>query len=147
MPFESVSGFGDTVYFSLLGQSLPTENWGGGDWVWAVGPTFTFPTASKDDIGSGKYSAGPSAVGAFIGKEFILGGLFQHWLSYGSGGNGSGDDVNFSWFNLFYFWNLDDGWQIGGTPIITADWEADGGAVALNDGRQQAFTRRPLGGR
>ena len=26
--------------------------------------------------------------------------------------------------NLFYFINFPGGWQLGGTPIITADWEA-----------------------
>ena len=123
-PFTSASGFGDIVYFSLLGQSLPTQKAGGGDFVWAVGPTFTFPTASDDALGSGKFSAGPSWVAAFIGKKFILGGLYQQWMSYADGGNGSGNNVNFSWFNLFYFLNLENGWQIGGTPVITADWEA-----------------------
>ena len=68
---------------------------------------------------------GPSGVLAFIGKKFILGGLYQQWLSYAEGGNGSGANQNFSWLNMFYFLNFEDGWQVGGTPIITADWEAD----------------------
>ncbi len=33
--------------------------------------------------------------------------------------------MNFSWLNLFYFLNLENGWQVGGTPILTADWESD----------------------
>ncbi len=125
VPFTSESGFGDIVYFSLLGQSLPQERWGGGDLVWGLGPTFQFPTASDDALGTGKYSAGPSGVLSFIGKDFILGGLYQQWFSYASGGKGSGEDVNFSWLNLFYFLNFEGGWQVGGTPVITADWEAD----------------------
>ena len=123
--FRTKSGFGDIVYFSLLGQSLPQKRWGGGDFVWAVGPTFQFPTASRAEFGSGRFSAGPSAVLSFIGQKFILGGLFQQWNSFGYGGKGSGRDVNFSWLNLFYFLNFRNGWQVGGTPIITADWEAD----------------------
>jgi hypothetical protein len=125
LPFDSFSGFGDIIYFTLLGQSLPQQRWGGGDFVWAGGLTTIFPTASKDELGGGVYSAGPAGVLAFIGKEFIFGGLGQHWLSYAKGGNGSGDNQNFSWLNVFYFLNFEDGWQIGGTPIITADWEAD----------------------
>jgi hypothetical protein len=125
VPFESFSGFGDIVYFTLLGQSLPQQSWGGGDLVWAGGLTTQWPTASKDELGSGVYSVGPSGVLAFIGKSFIVGGLYQQWLSYAEGGNGSGDNQNFSWLNLFYFLNFEDGWQVGGTPIITADWEAD----------------------
>jgi len=125
VPFDSFSGFGDTIYFTLLGQSLPQQRWGGGDFVWAGGLTTIFPTASKDELGGGVYSVGPSGVLAFIGKKFIFGGLYQQWLSYAEGGNGSGANQNFSWLNVFYFLNFEDGWQVGGTPIITADWEAD----------------------
>lgn len=124
VPFSSESGFGDIVHFSLVGQSISTEDYGGGDWVWGVGPTFQFPTASQDELGSGKYSAGPAAVGAFIGKDFILGALSQNWISYASEDSGR-EDVEYSWLNLFYFLNFEDGWQVGGTPVITADWEAD----------------------
>ena len=103
------------------------QDFGGGDWVWAVGPTFQFPTASDDDLGSEKYSAGPAGVGAFIGEDFILGALSQNWISFASASGGSDrNDVEFSWLNLFYFLNLNDGWQVGGTPVITADWESDG---------------------
>lgn len=66
-----------------------------------------------------------SAVGAFIGRKFIIGGLMQNWFSVG--GDSKRENVSFSWLNIFYFLNFDDGWQIGGTPIITADWNADGG--------------------
>lgn len=125
IPFKGLSGMGDLIYFTLLGQSLPQKIWGGGDFVWGVGPSFTFPTATNDQLGSGRFSVGPSGVLAFIGKKFIIGGLYQSWLSFGRGGKGSGNNVNFSWLNLFYFWNLEDGWQIGGTPVITADWEAN----------------------
>ena len=125
VPFDSFSGFGDIVYFTLLGQSLPQQRWGGGDFVWAGGLTTLFPTASKDELGGGVYSVGPAGVLAFIGKKFIVGGLYQQWLSYAEGGIGSGDNQNFSWLNMFYFLNFEDGWQVGGTPIITADWEAD----------------------
>ena len=123
--FRNKSGFGDLIYFSLLGQSLSQERWGGGDFVWAVGPTVQFPTASNAAFGTGRFSAGPAGVLSFIGEKFILGGLFQQWNSFGHGGKGSGQNVNFSWLNLFYFLNFKDGWQVGGTPIITADWEAD----------------------
>jgi len=147
--FKTESGFGDIVYFSLLGQSLPQERWSGGDFVWAVGPTFQFPTASRDEFGSGRFSAGPSGVLAFIGQKFILGGLFQQWNSFGHGGKGSGDNVNFSWLNLFYFLNFKDGWQVGGTPVITADWESDNDdrwtvPIALGVYKTSFFGKMPI---
>jgi hypothetical protein len=147
--WRSKSGFGDLIYFSLLGQSLPTERWGGGDFVWAVGPTGQFPTASRDEFGTGRFSAGPAGVLSFIGRKFILGGLFQQWNSFGYGGKGSGQDVNFSWLNLFYFLNFRDGWQVGGTPVITADWEADDDdrwtvPIALGVYKTSFFGRMPI---
>lgn len=124
--FRDKSGFGDIAWFTALGKSVHTDAAGGGDIVVAAGPTFQFPTASSEFLGGGKYTAGPSVIGAFIGRRFILGGLFQHWESFDGGGEGAGTDVSFSWLNLFYFINLENGWQIGGTPVITADWESDG---------------------
>lgn len=124
VPFTSEDGLADIVHFSLVGQSLPQEKWGGGDFVWALGPTFQFPTATEDVLGSEKWSAGPAGVLGFIGRDFIVGGLIQNWFSYASA-DSDRDDVSFSWLNLFYFLNFEDGWQVGGTPVITADWEAD----------------------
>ena len=125
LPFTSKGGFGDIVYFSLLGQSIPTKKWGGGDFVWAVGPTFQFPTASHPALGSGKWSMGPSAVMAFIGNKFILGALGQQWFDYANSGSATSGPVNFTWVNFFYFINFPKGWQVGGTPIVTANWATD----------------------
>ena len=116
-------GYGDTIVFSLLGQSIPTEAMGGGDIVWGLGPTFSFDTATQKFLGTGKHSIGPAGVFAFIGRKFILGALSQNWFSVG--GQSDRDNVTFSWLNLFYFLNFPDGWQVGGTPVVTANWEAD----------------------
>jgi hypothetical protein len=121
LPFKSESGFGDFVHLSLLGQSLPQDRWGGGDFVWALGPTLMFPTASEDELGTGKYSAGPAGALGFIGSKFIGVALFQHWWDYASDDDDR-DDVNYSWLNLRYLLNLSGGWQVGGTPEITVDW-------------------------
>jgi hypothetical protein len=68
--------------------------------------------------------SGPAGVAAFMGRDFILGGLGQNWFSYASA-DSDREDVKFSWLNLFYFLNFENGWQVGGTPTITAVWEAD----------------------
>jgi hypothetical protein len=120
------SGFGDLGLFSLLGQNLDVEGLGQtGAFVWGVGPTFQFPTSSEDELGSEKYSLGPAGVLAYIGQRYILAGLSQNWLSVdGRSGGGGREDVRFSWLQLIYYWNLPGGWQIGGKPVITADWDA-----------------------
>lgn len=127
VPFTSETmEFGDLLHFSFIGQSIPyKEHWGGGDFVWAVGPTFQFPTATHDALGSDKYSAGPAGVLSWIGRKFIVGALPQHWWSFADAGNGTADEVNLTALQLFYYYNLPDGWQVGGAPIITANWSND----------------------
>ncbi len=122
--FEHETGIGDLVLFSLLGRSIKTEAAGGGDMVVAGGFTAMFPTAS-DKFASDKYSAGPAAVGAFIGKKFILGALGQHWWSFADNGDSDGDDVDLTNVQYFYFLNFAGGWQVGAAPTIEVDWKAD----------------------
>lgn len=122
--FESFWGLGDMVHFSMLGRSIKQQQWGGGDLVLALGPTFQFPTATEDELGNKAWSAGPAGVAAFIGRKFILGALGQHWWDFAGTGSDS-QDVNYTWVNFFYFLNFPGGWQVGGTPVWTADWEAN----------------------
>ena len=58
-----------------------------------------------------------------MGEKAIVGGLYQQWISYT--GQSGRDEVNLSALQVFYFLNFEGGWQVGGNPIITADWEAD----------------------
>ncbi|MGB5635024.1 MAG: hypothetical protein WBM86_19895, partial [Waterburya sp.] len=51
--------------------------------------------------------------------------LSQNWFSFA--GDDDAQDVSFSWLNIFYFLNFENGWQVGGTPILTLDWNADAG--------------------
>jgi hypothetical protein len=129
VPFTSETmELGDLLHFSMVGRSIPyKEQWGGGDFVWAVGPTFQFPTATKEEFGSDKYSAGPVGVLAWIGRKFVVGALGQHWWSYAdASSDGNAGDVNQSNIQLFYFYNLPNGWQVGAAPNVTANWSNDG---------------------
>jgi hypothetical protein len=88
-PFDGrTTGFTDTVYFAL---AAPNRDDG---WIWGVGPTFIFPTASNDVLGQEKWQAGPAALLARLGNDhggfgiehFNIGVLAQHWWDY------AGDD-------------------------------------------------------
>jgi len=116
--FDEVDGVGDIGLESLLS---PAKTAGG--FLWGVGPTFIFPTASKDELGQEKWQAGPAAVGLHMGKKWIFGAFPQHWWSYA----GHGDRKSASQTNIQYFiWRLLPGqWQIGTAPNILIDWKAD----------------------
>jgi hypothetical protein len=75
--FQDADGLGDIALVSLLS---PAKTAGG--LLWGVGPSFVFPSATKDELGQEKWQAGPAAVGLYLGKEWIFGAFPQHWWSF-----------------------------------------------------------------
>ncbi len=123
---ESRFGLGDinTTLFLSPSQMVPVA---GGHLFWGVGPILQFPTASHDVLGSGKYAAGPAGVVGYHGKTWVLGVLANNLWSY------AGDDnrpyVNFMTVQPFINYNLEDGWYLAYSPIITANWSAKSSQV------------------
>jgi hypothetical protein len=115
---QRTAGFGDTV----LAFSLPRPLFGGRLMVGA-GPTFIFPTASKDLISQDTWQVGPDAGAVLLGKHFITYGFVQQWFKIG----GRGRDTNqmSGTFNFTYL--FDNGWTIGTQPTLSVDWKARGG--------------------
>lgn len=67
-------GLGDTNPSRFLSPSKP------GKFVWSVGPTMTFPTATESELGRGKWSVGRTAVGLFMDGPWVVGALAnQQW--------------------------------------------------------------------
>ena len=115
---ERTAGFGDTV----LAFALPRSFFGGRLMVGA-GPTFIFPTASKDLLSQDNWQVGPDAGAVLLGKKFISYAFLQQWFKIG----GSGADTNqmSGTFNFTYL--LDNGWTIGTQPTLSVDWKARDG--------------------
>jgi hypothetical protein len=91
--------------------------------VWGLGFDLSFPTATEDVLGSGRWSAGPSALAVFLGKKWKVGALLQHYWDYA--GDSNRDDVNLSNLQYFVFYSLDATTSIGASPNIIANWEED----------------------
>ena len=72
----SITGFGDIQLVTLLGPGNASG------WVWGAGASFVFPTASNENLGTGKYQAGPAAMVFHLSKTWTKGLFFQHWWSY-----------------------------------------------------------------
>jgi hypothetical protein len=115
--FRRTAGFSDIAFLSLLS---PRETRG---FIWGVGPTLVFPTAATDQLGAGKYQAGPAAVALFLSKKWVVGTLVQHWWSYA----GDSDRRHVAQSNIQYFvqYIVGGGWQVGTSPNILVDWAAD----------------------
>ena len=93
--------------------------------IWGIGPSIGAPTATDDQLGSDKWSAGPSAVALMIRGPWVVGVLANNLWSYA--GDDDREDVNQFLLQYFINYNLPQGWYISSAPIITANWEADSG--------------------
>lgn len=114
--FDSI-GMGD---INFTGFISPKDDSG---FMWGVGPILSFPTATDDIYGSGKWSAGPSFVGLYSGGPWVVGGLLSNQWSYA--GDGDRDEVNAFLFQPFINYNFSTGFYATFAPIMTADWTAD----------------------
>ena len=139
---EHETGLGDIVLLSMLGPSATSG------FIWGLGPSFVFPTATNDAQGSHKYQAGPAGVALYMSKEWVLGTLTQQWWSFA----GDDDYPETSLLNAQYFiWKILPGaWQVGMAPIVLVDWKADSGnnvtfPVGLGVGKTvKLFGKMPL---
>lgn len=113
----SVFGLGDmnpTFFFS------PKKT---GALIWGLGPAFVLPTATSSRfLGQGKLSLGPSVVALVQPGHWTIGALVNNVWSVA----GPSDRAAVNQMTLQYFinYNLDKGWYLTSSPIITADWEA-----------------------
>lgn len=112
----NASGLGDTNYSLYLS---PVKY---GKVIWGAGPSLMMPTASDDQLGSGKWSAGITAVVLTLPKWGSMGILGRHLWSFAGDSNRS--DVNQSLIEPFVNYNLDGGWFLITDMVMTANWEA-----------------------
>jgi hypothetical protein len=94
-------------------------------WIVGVGPTWIFPTAGSDFTGQGKWQVGPAVGGGYITKEFMIAALAQQWWSFA----GDADRKDTSQLNLLplIYRFFGDGWTVGYSGNILADWKARSG--------------------
>ena len=110
-------GLGDIQQALFLSPRRP------GRFIWGAGPTLLLDTATDDRLGTGKWSAGPSAVGLTIQPPWVFGALVQNIWSFA--GDSDRDEVNQFLLQYFVNYNLPNGWYLTSSPIVTANWEAD----------------------
>jgi len=117
---DSVFGLGD-VNFSLFWSPAKASKL-----VWGVGPAIVLPTASNPEVlGSEKWSIGPTGVVFYGIGEWTLGLVGSNVWSVA--GNSDRSDVNSLFAQWFVNYNFGKGLALGTAPIITCNWEIEGG--------------------
>jgi len=76
----SESGWSDIAESIFFSPKEPKKN----GWIWGVGGIFLLDTASKDQLGSGKWAMGPTAIGLKQQGSWTYGAL-AHYLKDVSG--------------------------------------------------------------
>jgi hypothetical protein len=93
------------------------------EWIWGVGPIFQFPTATGKQLGTGRWSAGPTGALLYSEGPWFNGILTYHLMSFaGDRGRGS---VNQTYIEPLLSYNFESGWYIQEDPPISYDWTAD----------------------
>ena len=116
-PGGSASGLGD-INYSLYFSPVKYDKV-----IWGVGPSINLPTASDDQLGSGKWSAGVTAVALNQPRWGTMGLLGRQLWSFA--GDSDRKNVNQTLIEPFLNYNLDKGWYLTTDLVITANWEAD----------------------
>jgi hypothetical protein len=119
------TGFGDMIYDGLFSPANPKKLKGGGIFAWGAGFDLMLPTATDDILGTGKWSAGPSLLGVYMGPKWKVGALLTHFKDFA--GSSNRNDVNLSNIQYFTFYSLSDTFSIGAAPNIICNWEQSSG--------------------
>lgn len=103
-----------------------------------LGPLLTAPTASEDELGSEKWSAGfANVLFNATSKKFQYGYLLTWQHSFA--GNDDRDDVNVGAFQPFAFYQLGGGTYLRSVPIWSYNFENDSYSVPLGLGIGQVI--------
>ncbi len=92
-------------------------------WIWGVGPIFQFPTASSAELGTGRWSAGPTAALVYSEGPWFNGILAYQLMSFA--GNRERGSVNQTYIEPDVSYNFESGWYVQWEPSIAYDWTAD----------------------
>ena len=129
------TGLGDLNVFAayLIDIGKPAVSFG-------IGPQITAPTASKDALGSEKWSAGlVNTLFNFGSPKFQYGYLASWQGSFA--GTGNRDDVNSGAFQPFLFYQLGGGTYLRSTAVMAFNLENGDYSVPIGLGIGQVIPR------
>jgi hypothetical protein len=126
-----LTGFGDLRFVNIAVLDA------GHRVLWGVGPTFVFPTASRQETGLGKWQAGPAAAIAFAPERWLLGALAQNPISFA--GDRTRPDVNALVLQPFVTYQLGNGWFIRSQPQMLFNWKTGKQLLPLDLGVGRVF--------
>jgi hypothetical protein len=123
LDIDRTTAFGDITLMQLVSPSPKLA----GSWLLGLGPTWIFPTGGSDYTGFGKYQVGPAGLVGYLADKWIAGALAQDWVSFA--GYDDRPDTHSMNLQPFFSYFLRDGWSVGYSGNVLANWKADDGDV------------------
>ena len=115
-PVVDASGLANITYQGFLSPAQP------GKLIWGLGAALEIPTATDEQLGADRWSAGPSVLLMTMPADWVLAVLVQNVWDFA----GSGDEtVNRLTLQPIVSLTLDKGWYLTSAPVITANWDAE----------------------
>jgi hypothetical protein len=117
VPGDGAFGLGDINYTAYLSPSKEeTVDWG-------IGPSITFPTATDDQLGSDKWSAGPAAAFFYMRNPWVI--TVQGRQLWSFAGDSNRPDVNQMVIQPIIMYGLGNNWALITDMVIVANWKVD----------------------
>lgn len=111
------SGLGD-INYALIFSPVNYD-----EFIWGIGPSINMPSASNDQLGSGKWSTG---VAGMIFTQTDWGNILLRARQLWSfAGDSDRKDVSQLVIEPIVTYGLGDGWHLFTDTIISANWKAD----------------------
>jgi hypothetical protein len=107
-------GLGDLNFEPFLSPSKPASV------VWGLGPVLGFPTATGENLGTGKWTAGPSLAVFMLRGHWAFSLILNQQWSYA--GDSARDRVSLLQIQPTLTYILGHGWFLTSGPLIAADW-------------------------
>jgi hypothetical protein len=120
-PLSGATGTGDILASAFLSPAKPT--WA----IWGIGPAVGLPTTTDPLLGTGKWTAGPTAVVLKQSGPWTYGGLANHLWSYADTGDLERADVSQSFLQPFLAYTTKRAITFTLNSESTYNWEAESG--------------------
>lgn len=117
----STSGTGDILVSGFLS---PTTRHGA---MWGIGPAISMPTTTDPLLGTGKWSAGPTAVVLEQAGQWTYGALMNHLWSFADTGDVEREDVSLTYLQPFISHTTKSALTLGLNSEASRNWKASGG--------------------
>jgi len=108
----------------------------------AAGLISSLPTATKDELGTDRWTLGPGLLIGKLTKTYVSGAFPNHQWDVGGSGEA---DISLTTAQVFGIYLPGGGWNVGTTPIISYDHEIEEWSLPLNStvGKAVILNGRP----